>query len=123
MSDFAPRHGIVAGIDGSPSSKVAVDWAARTAALREVLLTIVYIGPSMRTWPGRSASPEIEKRYAEQGEELLGRARHIAGQASDTIELRSEMFTGTPFQPSSSSLRTPSSLWLGVAAWARSAGA
>jgi len=35
--------GVVAGIDGSPAARVAVDWAAREAALREWPLTIVHV--------------------------------------------------------------------------------
>jgi nucleotide-binding universal stress UspA family protein len=36
ISSSAPttRHGITVGVDGSPPSKVAADWAAREASLR-----------------------------------------------------------------------------------------
>ena len=43
MSTPAPRRGIVVGVDGSPPSKVAVDWAARDAALRKIPLTVVNV--------------------------------------------------------------------------------
>ncbi|MCV7279962.1 universal stress protein [Mycolicibacterium flavescens] len=36
-------HGIVAAVDGSPAARVAADWAAREAALRQVPLSIVHI--------------------------------------------------------------------------------
>ena len=39
--------GIVVGVDGSPASRVAVDWAARDAALRNVGLTLVHIANGM----------------------------------------------------------------------------
>jgi nucleotide-binding universal stress UspA family protein len=37
------HHGIVVGVDGSPSAKTAVDWAARDAAMRGVPLTLVHV--------------------------------------------------------------------------------
>ena len=36
MSAPATHRGIVVGVDGSPPSKVAVDWAARDAAMRKI---------------------------------------------------------------------------------------
>ena len=43
MSTPAKPRGILVGVDGSPASKVAVDWAARDAALRKVPLTPVHV--------------------------------------------------------------------------------
>jgi nucleotide-binding universal stress UspA family protein len=40
MSAPTMHRGILVGVDGSPASKVAVDWAARDAALRKVPLTL-----------------------------------------------------------------------------------
>jgi nucleotide-binding universal stress UspA family protein len=39
-------HGIVVGVDGSHPSHVAIEWAAREAALRGVPLTVVHVLPS-----------------------------------------------------------------------------
>ncbi|MGZ8802006.1 MAG: universal stress protein, partial [Mycobacterium sp.] len=39
MSTQPAPLGIVVGVDGSAASRVAVDWAARDAALRRVPLT------------------------------------------------------------------------------------
>lgn len=39
------QHGIVVGVDGSPASRVAVDWAARDAVMRGVPLTLVHAQP------------------------------------------------------------------------------
>ena len=41
MSKLSAHPGIVVGVDGSPASKVAVQWAARDAELRKVPLTLV----------------------------------------------------------------------------------
>ena len=46
MSTSRTHHGIVVGVDGSPPSKVAVDWAAREALLRNLPLTIIHVIPS-----------------------------------------------------------------------------
>lgn len=43
MSSAHQRHGIVVGVDGSPSSQAAVVWAARDAAMRNVGLTLVHV--------------------------------------------------------------------------------
>jgi Universal stress protein family len=37
---------VAAGVDGSPPSKVAVDWAARDAQLRNLPLTLVHAAPN-----------------------------------------------------------------------------
>lgn len=39
-------HGIVVGVDGSPASRVATDWAAREASSRRLPLTVVYVIPT-----------------------------------------------------------------------------
>ncbi len=44
-------HGIVVGVDGSPASRVATDWAARDAALRGVPLTVFRVQPSDEIGP------------------------------------------------------------------------
>lgn len=38
--------GIVVGVDGSPASKAAVEWAARDARLRSLALTLVHVVPA-----------------------------------------------------------------------------
>ena len=43
MSMPTTHHGIAVGVDGSPPSKVAVDWAAREASLRGLPLTLVHV--------------------------------------------------------------------------------
>lgn len=38
--------GIVVGVNGSPASRVALNWAARNAELRNLPLTVVYAAPA-----------------------------------------------------------------------------
>ena len=47
MSKRTTPHGVVVGADGSPSSRVAVRWAAREAAMRHVPLTVVHVAASL----------------------------------------------------------------------------
>jgi len=43
MSKLTTHPGVVVGVDGSPGSNVAVQWAARDAELRNVPLTLVHV--------------------------------------------------------------------------------
>ncbi len=45
MSLSMTHRGIIVGVDGSPVSKLAVAWAARNAAMRNIALTVVNIDP------------------------------------------------------------------------------
>ena len=52
MSTQPAPLGIVVGVDGSAASRVAVDWAARDAAMRRVPLTLVHVlpGAAVQAW-------------------------------------------------------------------------
>ncbi|MGV0642292.1 universal stress protein [Mycolicibacterium sp. XJ879] len=84
MSEFASRHGIVVGVDGSPAAKVAVDWAAREAALRNAVLTIVHVMPALTVWPELSMSQKIDQLYKKQAEASLRDARQVAQEVEGT---------------------------------------
>ncbi len=60
MSTPATHRGIIVGADGSPTSKVAVDWAARDAALRKIPLTVVNV-----LYPPIVSYPPIVMPFAE----------------------------------------------------------
>ncbi len=77
MSTQPANHGIIVGVDGSAASRVALDWAARDAAMRRVPLTLVHIlpGAAMQSWiqvPLPSSFYEDEKIEAER---ILAEAR------------------------------------------------
>jgi nucleotide-binding universal stress UspA family protein len=58
MSKLSTRPGIVVGVDGSSGSKVAVQWAARDAELRNVPLTLLHVLPAIAgTWLESSLVP------------------------------------------------------------------
>ena len=79
MSSPAKNLGIVVGVDGSPSSKVAVYWATRDAALRNVPLTLVnVVSPILADWRPVSVPVAIEDWQKEQGLEVVENARRVA---------------------------------------------
>jgi nucleotide-binding universal stress UspA family protein len=43
MTRESAHRGVLVGVDGSSASKVAVAWAARTAAMHEVPLTLIHV--------------------------------------------------------------------------------
>ncbi len=59
-----PPHGVVVAVDGSPSARVAVDWAARESALRGSPLSIVHVGGEVSSAHG----------FLEDAVEVAGRA-------------------------------------------------
>jgi nucleotide-binding universal stress UspA family protein len=81
MSNSTAHHGLVVGVDGSAASKVAVDWAAREAAMRKVSLTLVHIIPTVRMW-GVPTPLELERFYENQAEGFLRDARKVAEEAT-----------------------------------------
>jgi nucleotide-binding universal stress UspA family protein len=97
MSYSTTHRGIVVGVDGSPPSKVAVDWAAREAAMRNVPLTLVHIIPTVRMWPEVPTPPELARHFDEQGQDFLKDGRRVAEEAmsgSDAIEVDTKLLKG-----------------------------
>lgn len=82
MSTAGNRHGIVAGVDGSPASNAAVCWAARDAALRNVPLTLVHMyGAYVPTYPQIPLPAGVAVWQEEDGQQVLERAVKIAEDA------------------------------------------
>jgi nucleotide-binding universal stress UspA family protein len=79
MSSPAKSLGIVVGVDGSPSSKVAVYWATRDAALRNVPLTLVnVVSPILADWRPAPVPASLERWQKEQGIEFVEDAHRVA---------------------------------------------
>lgn len=76
MATAASAQPIVVGTDGSPASKVAVDWAARAASRRGVSLTLVLVlnPPMVMAFP-EVPMPEGYLQWQEdEGRKVLARA-------------------------------------------------
>ncbi|WP_204080244.1 universal stress protein [Mycobacterium riyadhense] len=64
MSDQHTHPGFVVGVDGSPSSTMAVEWAARDAEMRNVPLKLVHVVPPLVTAGGGRSDIEALTGFA-----------------------------------------------------------
>jgi nucleotide-binding universal stress UspA family protein len=99
MAACSRNEGIVVAVDGSPSSKVATDWAARDAALRHVPLTLVHVlaQPAMGMWPQPQLAHEFWNHRDEHGHQILADSRHVADRAIldfDPIAVEEKSYSG-----------------------------
>ena len=101
MSKLAKHHGegIIVGVDGSPASKLAVDWGAREAAVRNVGLTLVHvtIPPTMPGRPDFRLRPDFDHRQQAEGLRLLREAAEIVESIANDVRPASvsrQMFAG-----------------------------
>ena len=104
MVTAASAKPIVVGIDGSSVSKVAVDWAARTAALREVPLKLVHVlnPPAVMAFPEVPMPSGYLQWQEEEGRALLAaavttaeEAALLVGTGSKSLTLTTEMISGS----------------------------
>ncbi|ODQ93849.1 universal stress protein [Mycolicibacterium holsaticum] len=75
------RHdGIVVGVDGSPPSKAAVEWAAREAGMRNLGVSIIHViqSPAVQMWPEVPTPPDLTRQLEQEGQVILRDAREIA---------------------------------------------
>ncbi|MGB5113156.1 MAG: universal stress protein [Mycobacterium sp.] len=96
MSSSITRPGIVIGIDGSAASKVAVEWGARDAAMRNVPLTLAHVVTGLGgTWPTAPLPAGIGEWQQRQGREFIANAVQVAREAtraSGTPDINTEMY-------------------------------
>jgi nucleotide-binding universal stress UspA family protein len=84
MSNRSAHQGIVVGVDGSPSSDMAVRWAAREAEMRNVPLSLIHVierpPRGLVSLGGRAVPPpsEIGKWHKTEGEEIISAAVELA---------------------------------------------
>jgi nucleotide-binding universal stress UspA family protein len=83
MTSAATHRSIVVAVDGSPSSWVATEWAARDAALRHVRLTLVHVStpPTIGLWTTPGPFDEFSRRQNRNVRQILTDARRIVDQA------------------------------------------
>ena len=103
MSTPAMHRGIVVGVDGSPASKVAVDWAARDAVMRNVPLTVVSVlDPSVATTIRgipMPMPPEFTQWQQDEGRTILNDALKTVEDSTKhlgPVEVSSELMIGPP---------------------------
>ena len=83
MSTTESHGGIIVAVDGSPSSLVATDWAARDAAMRHVPLTLVHVlsQPTVGMWPEPLSAAGLLDWRAKSGHQIVSDARRVADRA------------------------------------------
>ncbi|CAN5504463.1 universal stress protein [soil metagenome] len=81
-----PTLGIVVGVDGSPASMAAVQWAARDAQMQELPLSLVCVTPPLVTGSEAAfdvaTAEEFTRWQAAQARVLTDRAHELAEKAS-----------------------------------------
>lgn len=105
MSQRISHHGVVVGTDGSPSSWVAVQWAAREATMRHVPLTVVHVAPSLSVaastlvWPAGRIPDEVLEIQENEARRVIADAIKVVEDrtAGDgRPEINSELRFGRP---------------------------
>jgi nucleotide-binding universal stress UspA family protein len=96
MSTAASSLPIIVGVDGSPASRVAVDWAARDAALRGADLKLVHVlvPPAVMAFPEVPMPPGFMEWQDEEGRRLLDGAVKTVEEAGAQVEVSTDMVSG-----------------------------
>jgi nucleotide-binding universal stress UspA family protein len=98
MSTPATKYDVLIGVDGSPESKVAVDWAARDAALRGLSVRLVYVlnPPVVMTFPEVPMPSGYLQWQEDSGRKILDSAcKTIAEATKDRpVEVTTEIVSG-----------------------------
>jgi nucleotide-binding universal stress UspA family protein len=104
MATAASTQPIIVGVDGSPVSQVAVDWAAHTAAQRGVALKLVHVlnPPVVMAFPEVPMPSGYLQWQEDAGREVLANAVKTAeeaalavGTGSRPITVTTEMISGS----------------------------
>lgn len=74
-------RGIVVGVDGSPSSTAAVEWAARDAQMRNVALNVVH-GVAPMVAPAEGWPADYSRAREDQARDLVEKAHKVAVEAT-----------------------------------------
>lgn len=98
MTDTAENTEIVVGVDDSPSSQAALEWAAKEAELRQAPLVIVYAATlPLGTWPIAPVPTGLMDFQRQTGQEILEDATSIARKITgDSIAVSAEFAVTSP---------------------------
>lgn len=96
MSTAESTGAVLVGVDGSVSSRVAVDWGARYAKLHNQPLRLVNIisSPVMMAWPEAPLPDGYLQWQEEQSRDLLDAAVATAAEAVTGVEVTTEILSG-----------------------------
>lgn len=82
MSSRRTHRGIVVGVDGSPSSTVAAEWAARDAEMRNVPLMLVHVVPpivaSAEGWTEIALPADYARLQEAHARQVVEQAHEVA---------------------------------------------
>ncbi|MXP24040.1 universal stress protein [Gordonia sp. HNM0687] len=91
MSD-ARTSRIIVGVDGSPSSTAAVEWAARDAEMRDLPLALIHVITPVvlpaEPWPHGFENLNMVRWQQDNARHVLEQAREVAQKAAAPGELR-----------------------------------
>ncbi len=89
MSTQPAPLGIVVATDGSPEARVAVDWAARDAAMRNVPLTLAYVLPGavLQSWIQAPLPAEYFEDEKDAAQQILRDTLSVVERATHGVEL------------------------------------
>ncbi|MBX7452013.1 universal stress protein [Mycolicibacterium sp. 3033] len=97
MNNAARGPEIFVGVDDSPSSEVALEWAAEEAALHGAPLTLLYAAPPpVSVWPAAPVPTGLLEWQLQVGKEILADAEKIAKDITHgSVPVRSEFTAAT----------------------------
>jgi len=98
MTSTRSASGIVVGVDDSPLSQPALQWAAAEAALLECPLEIMYaVTPAVNSWTAVPAPTGLLDWQCHIGLEVLQDAEEVAKRASGgTVPISTQLVMATP---------------------------
>lgn len=97
--------GIVVGVDGSPDSNAALQWAVREATMRNVPLTLAYAATPVPgdtlvlEWTGDLAPDDLFGALGDRAQQVLADAVKLVGDITDVGSrpvINNEVFSGSP---------------------------
>lgn len=89
---MSPVPELTVGVDGSPSSRAAVDWAARRASRLGLGLNLVHVMPDYLVWPGHRQYDDVRQILGDLLASEADRARGLAPAAP----VRTSLSSGEP---------------------------